>query len=72
LNARWAFKPTAYGYEPSETDASKANEQYAKKFGYTVMSEASQTLALQRGCCLMLQCFFKQCLLNAFQAGKTA
>jgi hypothetical protein len=28
LNARWAFKPTTYGYEPPVTDASKANEQY--------------------------------------------
>jgi hypothetical protein len=31
LNARWAFKPTTYGYEPPVTDASKANKQHTKK-----------------------------------------
>jgi hypothetical protein len=30
MNARWAFKPTMYGYEPPVTDASKANEHYTK------------------------------------------
>jgi hypothetical protein len=30
MNARWAFKPTTYGYETPITDASNANEQYTK------------------------------------------
>jgi hypothetical protein len=28
MNERWAFKLIKYGYEPSVTDANKANEQY--------------------------------------------